>query len=120
LPLIVKAIIAWGRPTQEVAQVTGYSRSWIYELVRGYNHLGLDAIGGKRRHNAGAKPLLDAFQQVQLWQVLQHTPIDGDLWDGLKVAQWMSELLRRSSPTGVGLSAKPGDAVTSSPPTAQG
>lgn len=88
-------LLALGRRTEEVAQVTGYSRSWIYELVWGYNQLGLDAIGDKRHQNAGAKPLLDEFQQAQLWQLLQEPPVDGDLWDGPKVAQWMSELLGR-------------------------
>jgi transposase len=88
-------LLAQGHRTEEVAQVTGYSRSWIYELVWGYNQLGLDAIGDKRHHNAGAKPLLDEFQQAQLWQLLQEPPVDGDLWDGPKVAQWMSELLGR-------------------------
>jgi transposase len=88
-------LLAQGRRAEEVAQVTGYSRSWIYELVWGYNQLGLDAIGDKRHQNAGAKPLLDEFQQAQLWQLLQEPPVDGDLWDGPKVAQWMSELLGR-------------------------
>jgi hypothetical protein len=36
---------------------------------------------------------LNDLQQAQLWQLLQEPPVDGDLWDGPKVAQWMSELL---------------------------
>lgn len=32
-------LLATGRPTEEVADVTGYSRNWIYELVWGYNRL---------------------------------------------------------------------------------
>lgn len=88
-------LLAQGRRTEEVAQLTGYSRSWIYELVWGYNRLGLQAIGDKRRHNAGAAPLLDEDQQAQLWQLLQEPPADGDLWDGPKVAQWMEKLLGR-------------------------
>lgn len=88
-------LLAQGHRTKEVAQLTGYSRSWIYELVWGYNRLGPEAMGDKRHQNPGAKPLLDEFQQAQLWQILQEPPIDGDLWDGPKVAQWMSELLGR-------------------------
>ena len=34
-------LLAQGRPTKEVAAVTGYSRYWIYELVRSYNRLGV-------------------------------------------------------------------------------
>jgi hypothetical protein len=39
------------------------------------------------------KPLLDDIQQAQLWQVLQSPPPEGGLWNGQKVANWMSELL---------------------------
>ena len=40
-------------------------------------------------------PLLNDLQQAQLWQVLQQPPADGGLWNGRKVADWMSELLGR-------------------------
>jgi transposase len=36
-------LLASGKPTEEVAALTGYSRSWIYELVWGYNRLGIEA-----------------------------------------------------------------------------
>ena len=88
-------LLAQGHPSQEVAQLTGYSRSWSYELVWGYNRLGMEALGDKRHQNAGATPLLDDLQQAQLWQLLQEPPAEGDLWDGPKVAHWMSELLGR-------------------------
>ena len=39
--------------------------------------------------------LLDEVQQAQLLQALQQPPGDGDLWDGPKVAVWMSEVLGR-------------------------
>ncbi len=88
-------LLAQGKRSEEVAELTGYSRSWIYELVWGYNRIGPESLGDKRRQNPGAKPLLDDVQQAQLWQVLQEPPADGDLWDGPKVAAWMSELLGR-------------------------
>lgn len=86
-------LLAQGKRTEDVAAITGYSRSWIYELVRGYNQLGPTSLGDKRHENPGATPLLNEVQQAQLWQALQEQPSDGDLWDGPKVAQWMSELL---------------------------
>lgn len=52
---------AQGKSSNEVAQITGYSRSWIYELVWGYNRLGADTLGDKRHDNPGAKPLLDGY-----------------------------------------------------------
>lgn len=86
-------LLAQGRPTPEVASVTGYSRDWVYKLVRRYNQDGPSATGDKRHQNPGKPTMLDDVQQAQLLQALEEAPIDGDLWDGPKVAQWMSELL---------------------------
>jgi transposase len=72
--------------------VTGYSRGWIYELVWGYNHLGPESLGDQRDQNRDSDPLLNDIEQAQLWQVLQQPPPDGGLWNGRKVADWMSEL----------------------------
>ena len=88
-------LLAQGKPTEEVAKITGYSRSWLYELVWGYNRLGADCLGDKRHQNPGGQPLLNDLEQAQLWQVLQQPPADGGLWNGPKVAAWMSELLGR-------------------------
>ena len=82
-----------------MAAVTGYSRHWIYELVWGYNRVGSESLGDSRHQNSGKQPLLSDVQQAQLLQVLQGAPADGGLWNGRKVADWMSELLgRRVSP----------------------
>ena len=88
-------LLSSGKTTQEVAETTGYSRSWIYELVWGYNRLGAESLGDKRKQNPGNKPLLNDQQQALLWQALQSPPSDGGLWTGVKVAAWMSELLDR-------------------------
>lgn len=88
-------LLAQGKRTVEVAQLSGYSRGWIYELVWGYNRLGPASLGDQRHHNPGAQPLLNDVEQAHLWQLLQEPPADGDLWDGPKVAQWMSEQLER-------------------------
>ncbi len=86
-------LLVRGKKTKEVSQITGYSLSWIYELVWGYNRLGPESLGDKRQENPGRKPLLNDSQQALLWQALQEPPSDGGLWTGPKVAQWMSELL---------------------------
>lgn len=88
-------LIAKGKTTAEVAEVTGYGVSWIYELVRSYNRIGPDSLRDLRHKNLGAKPLLNDVQQAQLWQALQSPPTDGGLWTGPKVAQWMSDLLEQ-------------------------
>lgn len=87
--------LAQGRTPAEVSALTRYSRDRIYKLLRRYNEQGPGALGDQRRHNPGQTPLLDAVQQAQLWQALQTPPGDGDLWDGPKVARWMSEVLGR-------------------------
>ncbi len=86
-------LLTQGKPTKEVATLTGYSRSWIYELVWGYNRLGAESLGDQRSNNRGAKPLLNDSQQALLWQALQEPPAAGGLWTRPKVALWMSELL---------------------------
>lgn len=85
--------MAKGKTSAEVAEVTGYGVSWIYELVRSYNQQGPNSLGDQRHHNPGAKALLNDLQQAQLWQALQSPPADGGLWTGPKVALWMSDLL---------------------------
>ncbi len=60
-------LLAKGYPCEEVVAVTGYSRNWIYELVRSYNHLGVEALGDLRKHNQGILPKLDDVQQANLF-----------------------------------------------------
>ena len=86
-------LLVQGKTTSEVMEITGYSRSWIYELVWGYNSLGPESHGRHRQQNRAHEPLLNDVQQAQFWQVLQQPHPDGGLWNGRKVAHWMSELL---------------------------
>ena len=44
-------LLTSGRSSQEVSQITGYSRSWIYELVWGYNRIGRESLGDKRHEH---------------------------------------------------------------------
>lgn len=88
-------LLAQGRPSEEVASITGYSRSWIYELVWGYNRVGPDTLGDKRHDLPGAEPLLNEEQQEQLLEALQSPPQEGGRWNGSKVAAWMSRILER-------------------------
>jgi transposase len=75
--------------------VTGYSRGWIYELVWGYNLQGAETLGDGRHNNPGAAPLMDDIQQANLLEVLQGPSPDGGLWNGRKVADYLSEVLGR-------------------------
>lgn len=88
-------LLATGKTPQEVAQVTGYTRIWIYQLVKRYNEDGQKALGDKRHHNPGREANLTDVEQARLWQVLSEKAPDGGLWNGRKVADWLSEITRR-------------------------
>lgn len=91
-------LLAQGKKTEEVEEITGYSRTWIYALVKRYNSSGVEGLGeARRRHrlrrqsNQGTQPLVDDIQQAHLWQALQEKVSDGGLWNGRKVADWSTE-----------------------------
>src|ERR687885_1637679 len=88
-------LLSQGRDEREVAQVTGYGRRWVAEVVRRYNEEGPDGLGDRRRGNAGAKPLLGAEDEAALRAALAEVPSDGGLWTGPKVAAWMGARLGR-------------------------
>ena len=88
-------LLSRGRGEREVAQVTGYGRRWVAEVVRRYNEAGPDGLGDGRARNAGAKPLLDADGETALRAALAEPPADGGLWTGPKVAAWMAARLGR-------------------------
>ena len=88
-------LLSRGRSEREVAQVTGYGRRWIAEIVGRYNWEGPDGLGDRRRGNAGARPLLGADDEAALRAALAGPPSDGGLWTGPKVAAWMAARLGR-------------------------
>lgn len=65
--------MASGRRTEDVAEITGYSRNWIYELVWGYNRVGPETLGDGRVDNPGAAPILDDVQQALLVASVERT-----------------------------------------------
>ncbi len=85
-------LVAQGKKTLEVEEITGYRRTWIYALVKRYNELGISGLCDHRSQNQRAKPLIEDVEQARLWQVLQDNAPDGGLWNGRKVADWLSEV----------------------------
>jgi transposase len=75
-----------------VARVTGYSQHWVRVIVKRYNHAGPDDT---RHRNPGAASLLTNHQLQLLEQALLSPPPDGGMWNGAKVAEWVSHLLGR-------------------------
>lgn len=84
-------LLAGGKTTLYVSEVTGYSRNWIYCLVRRYNREGIQGLKDQRSNNEGRPSLIDDIEQGYLWQVLQDPAPDGGLWNSRKVANWLSE-----------------------------
>src|SRR5687767_8009624 len=73
-------LIAQGRSTSEIAEVTGYSTTWIRTIVHRYNEHGPDGLVDRRRNNQGAEPLLDAEQQRALQIALRGSAPGGGRW----------------------------------------
>src|SRR6478609_707062 len=82
-------LLSRGRGEREVAQVTGYGRRWVAEVVRRYDEEGPDGLGDRRRGNVGAE------DEPALRAALAEPPADGGLWTGPKVAAWMATRLGR-------------------------
>lgn len=85
-------LLSTDKTPKQVAEMTGYSQTWIYQLINRYNRQGEKGLGDLRASNKGKEPLLNDIQQAQLHQVLTNPASDGGLWNGRKVAEWMSEI----------------------------
>ena len=49
-------LLTQGKTTEEVQEITGYSRTWIYALVKRYNELGIEGLGGLAERVPSAAP----------------------------------------------------------------
>lgn len=85
-------LLSTSKTPKQVAETTGYSQTWIYQLINRYNQKGEAGLGDLRISNPGKEPLLNDIQQAQLHQVLTFPAPDGGLWNGRKVAEWMGEI----------------------------
>jgi hypothetical protein len=55
-------LLATGLTALEVSQVTGYTRIWIYQLVKRYNEEGATLLGDQRHQNLGKESWLTDVQ----------------------------------------------------------
>jgi transposase len=94
-------LLATGHTTAVVAEVTGYSRYWIGQVVRRYNTQGPGGMHN-RQHTTSwrAQPMLSLQHQEELRQALTGLTPEGERrWTARAVAAWMSAKLGR--PVGV-------------------
>ncbi len=82
-------LLAQGKTTKEIAQVTGYCPTWIRTLAHRYNEEGPQGLGDRRHGNPGGTFILSQEQQTRLQQAIDEPAADGGLWTGPKVAHWI-------------------------------
>lgn len=91
-----------GESASAVARATGFGVRWIDKLVARWNAAGPDGLGDRRRGN-GAAPVLDEAGLAALAAALEEEPDDRGVWNGRKVAAWMSARLGRPVSPKLGL-----------------
>src|SRR5260370_26685088 len=75
-------LLAQGKTTGEITEVTGYCASWIRTIAHRYNNEGPAGLGDRRHDNPGGTFILSAEQQEQLEQDLDAGAPDGGLFGG--------------------------------------
>lgn len=84
-------LLARGQPSEQVAETTGYSLTWVYTVARRYNADGERGIRDGRHGNPGGPRALSPQQQAALDRVLEGAAPDGGKWTAAKVAQWIAQ-----------------------------
>ncbi len=83
-------LLAEGKSSRAISEMTGYSMVWIQALARRYNAAGPAAMGDQRHHNPGSGQALTAEQTAQLHQAVLQAEAAGQPLNGVQVAQRMS------------------------------
>jgi transposase len=83
-------MLAEGKSLAEIEARTGRRPRTIRQIAQRYREQGAAGLADGRQHSKGATPLLSAAQQRELQEALQHPALDGGVWTGPKVAQWIA------------------------------
>lgn len=81
-----------GKSSAEIMEATGFTRDWLFKIVRRYNEGGEDALLDRRANNGGHSRLLTEEDIERLRTRLLTPPDDGGMWTSPKVAAWLTEL----------------------------
>jgi transposase len=52
-------LLSTGKTPKQVAEMTSYTQTWIYQLINRYNERGEEGLGDLRASNPGKEPLLN-------------------------------------------------------------
>lgn len=75
----------------------GVSYSYARKVIYAYNREGVATMTNRRRgRQMTSRALLNADQQAELDHALQSPSLDGGLWSGPKVAQWIAQKTGRA------------------------
>lgn len=95
-------VLIWYSRAMNVRSISarlGLSVPWVRHIIKRYNQEGPEALVDRRPLHPGPPSLLDA-EQLQLLRAVLEEPVPqelgGGLWNGPKVAAWMSAQLGRS------------------------
>jgi hypothetical protein len=83
-------------PIATIIATTGMSRTWIWQICKRYNALGLVGVKRQQKQRIGARPLLNDQQIVMLYRVLAQPPSEGGRWTSKKVAAWIQHTINRT------------------------
>ena len=85
-------LLSQGRSAKFVAEVTGYTPTWVSKILWRYNDHGLAGLGDGRLDNPGAAPLLDEVQVEQGQRMKpRRSYFQGNSDDGDRFASWKTK-----------------------------
>lgn len=76
---------------EQVARQVGLTPGWVRTILKRWNADGPDGLADRRVVTNGGRRKLTTDQQIDLWDALQHTPPDGGLWSGPKLAAYVRD-----------------------------
>jgi transposase len=90
-------LLARGQLAKDIAESTGYTRTWIGQIAKRYNAEGPDGMVNRQHTTSWRAPrMLSAEQQEELRAALAGPAPDGAKhWSCRAVAAWMAEKLGR-------------------------
>jgi transposase len=96
-------LLSRGHLAKDIAESTGYSRSWIGQIAQRYNAEGPAGMRNRQyTHSHRATRLLSPRQLGELAAAVRGPAPQGDDWTGRLVAAWMSRTLGRPASAQVG------------------